>query len=61
VRSEAINYLTGDWGAQFPEERQQAIPLLIKLQSDVDKSVRESATNGLKEINGPSNTKSRIR
>lgn len=50
VRSEAANYLTGEWSAKFPEQRQQAIPLLVKLLVDPDQSVRITATNAVREI-----------
>jgi HEAT repeat protein len=50
VRNEAANFLTGEWSAKFPEQRQQAIPLLVKLLDDPDQSVRITATNGIKEI-----------
>lgn len=50
VRNEAVNYLTGEWSAKFPEQRQQALPLLVKLLDDPDQSVRITATNGVNEI-----------
>ncbi len=50
VRNEAANYLTGEWSAKFPEQRQQAIPLLVKLLDDPDQSVRITATNAVREI-----------
>lgn len=52
VRQEAANYLTGEWSAQFPEQRKQALPLLLKLLGDPDESVRITATSGLKDIGG---------
>ena len=36
VRSEAANYLTEEWSAQFPEERKRAIPQLLTLLKDPD-------------------------
>ncbi len=50
VRNEAANYLTGEWSAQFPEQRKQAIPFLVKFLNDPDQSVRMNATNQLKEL-----------
>lgn len=50
VRGEAANYLTGEWSAQFPEQRKQAIPVLVKLLNDPDENVRMNATNALKEV-----------
>jgi len=49
VRSEAANFLT-QFGAQYPEERKRAIPLMVGLLSDPDRDVRMNATNELKEI-----------
>jgi len=50
VRNEAANYLTGEWSAQFPEARKQAVPYLVKLLGDSDEDVRRNATNELKTI-----------
>lgn len=50
VRNEAANYLTVAWSAQFPEKRQQAIPFILKYLNDPDESVRQNATNQLKEL-----------
>jgi HEAT repeat protein len=50
VRSEAANYVTGEWSAQFPGERKRAIPQLLTLLKDPDENVRMAATNGLKII-----------
>lgn len=50
VRNEAASHLTGEWGAQFPEQRKQAIPFLVKLLDDPDQNVRMNATNELKEL-----------
>jgi HEAT repeat protein len=50
VRNEAANYLTGEWSAQFPEKRQQAIPFIMRLLNDPDESVRQNTTNQLKEL-----------
>lgn len=52
VRHEAANYLTGEWSAQFPEQRKQALPLLLKLLNDPDQNVRMTATNGISQIVG---------
>lgn len=52
VRNEAANYLTGEWSDNFPEARKQAMPLLLKLLDDPDQSVRISATNGIKQLEG---------
>jgi len=53
VRNEAANYLTGEWGAQFPEQQRQAIPFIVKLLDDPDESVRLNATNELKTLAPP--------
>jgi len=50
VRSEAANYLTEEWSAQFPEERKRAVPQLLMLLKDPDENVRITATNGIKAI-----------
>jgi HEAT repeat protein len=50
VRNEAANNLTDGIGAQFPEQRKQAISLFVKLLNDPDEDVRGNATNELKEI-----------
>ena len=50
VRNEAASILTDAIGAQFPEQRKQAIPLFVKLLNDPDDDVRGNATNQLKEI-----------
>lgn len=50
VRSEAANYLTEEWSAQFPEERKRAVPQLLTLLKDPDEHVRMAATNGIKAI-----------
>jgi HEAT repeat protein len=50
VRNEAASLLTDAIGAQFPEQRKQAIPLFVKLLNDPDDDVRGNATNQLKEI-----------
>lgn len=49
VRSEAANFLA-QFGAQYPEERKRAVPLMVRLLSDPDRDVRMNATNELKEI-----------
>jgi HEAT repeat protein len=50
VRSEAANYVTGEWSIQFPEERKGAVPQLLMLLKDLDENVRMAATNGLRTI-----------
>lgn len=50
VRSEAANMLTGEWSAQFREERKQVIPFLVKLLNDPDRFVRQNVTNQLKAL-----------
>ena len=52
VRSEAVNYLTGEWSVPFPQQRKQALPLVRQLLNDPDENVRFMASNGLKEITG---------
>ena len=49
VRSEAAHFLA-EWGAQFPEQRKQAIPYVMRLLNDPDEQVRRNATGDLKEI-----------
>ncbi|HOX56376.1 MAG TPA: HEAT repeat domain-containing protein [Candidatus Paceibacterota bacterium] len=49
VRGEAAHFLT-EWGAQFPEQRKQAIPYVARLLNDPDEHVRMGATNDLKEL-----------
>ena len=50
VRNEAANTLCQRFAKKFPDQCQQAIPLLVKLLNDPDQSVRMNATNELKEI-----------
>ena len=50
VRNEAASLLTDSIGAQFPQQRKQAVPYFVKLLDDPDKDVRMNATNQLKEI-----------
>lgn len=61
VRSEAIQNLTEGTGAQFPELRKQAVPLLIKLLNDPDEDVRQSVTNALKVLDPQAATKTGIK
>lgn len=49
VRSEAANFLT-QLGAQYLEERKQAVPYMVKLLTDPDRDIRMNVTNELKEI-----------
>jgi hypothetical protein len=50
VRSLAANTLTEGVGDKFPEQRKQAIPLIVKLLNDPDDDIRLNATNQLKQI-----------
>jgi len=50
VRNEAANNLTDGIGKDFPQWRQQAIPIFVRLLDDPDENVRVNATNQLKEI-----------
>jgi len=50
VRNEAASNLTGEWSAQYPEARKQAVPLLIELLNDPDEFVRRNVTNELREV-----------
>jgi HEAT repeat protein len=50
VRNEAANTLCQSFAKKFPDQCQQAIPLLVKLLNDPDPYVRGNATNQLKEI-----------
>jgi hypothetical protein len=61
VRNEAVNNLTEGAGAQFPELRKQAVPLLVKLLNDPDEDVRQNVTNELKEIDPQAATKAGIK
>ncbi len=62
VRGEAANVLTsGDIAAQFPEQRKQAIPFLVKLLNDSDEDVRMNATNELKELDPAAAAKAGIK
>jgi HEAT repeat protein len=61
VRGLAADNLTGGIGKQFPAQRKQAIPLLIKLLNDPDEDVRLNATNQLKEIDPAVATKAGIK
>lgn len=53
VRQEAMNYLTGEWSATFPEQRRCALPQIEKLLEDDDANVRNAATNAMRELNVP--------
>jgi hypothetical protein len=50
VRNEAANNLTDGIGKDFPQWRQQAIPVFVRLLDDPDEDVRMNATNQLREI-----------
>jgi hypothetical protein len=52
VRSEAASFLT-QFGGKYPQERNKALPFIVKLLSDADINVRVNATNALKEIDAP--------
>jgi HEAT repeat protein len=60
VRSEAAHFLT-EWGAQFPEERKQAIPYVMKLLNDPDEHVRMNARGDLKELDPQAAAKAGIK
>jgi HEAT repeat protein len=62
VRNLAANALTSDdLGGQFPEQRKEAIPLLVKLLNDPDDDVRMNATNQLKQMNPAAAAKAGIK
>jgi HEAT repeat protein len=61
VRNEAAHYLTDGPCAQFPGQRKQAIPLIVKLLDDPDESVRMNATNELKQIDSETAVKAGIK
>ena len=61
VRGEAAHYLTEGPGAQFSDQRKQAIPLIVKLLDDSDENVRGNATNELKEIDPEAAAKAGIK
>jgi HEAT repeat protein len=60
VRGEAAHFLT-EWGAQFPEERKQAVPYMVKLLSDPDDHVRLSATNNFRQLDPQTAAKAGIK
>jgi HEAT repeat protein len=49
VRGQASGFIT-EWGAQFPEQRRQAVPHVIKLLSDPDPDVRRRASDDLLQL-----------
>jgi HEAT repeat protein len=59
-RSEAAHFLI-EWATQFKEQRQQAIPYMIRLLSDPDENVRKSVTNDLQEIDPQAAAKAGIK
>ena len=61
VRGEAANNLTDVIGKDFPQWRQQAIPIFVKLLNDPNEDVRLSATNQLKEIDPAAAAKAGIK
>jgi HEAT repeat protein len=48
-------------GAQFPDQRKQAVPFLVKFLNDPDMDVRINATNELKEIDPEAAAKAGIK
>jgi HEAT repeat protein len=60
VRSEAAHFLT-ELGAQYPEERKKAVPLMMKLLSDPDDNVRKNVTSDLREIDRQTATKTGLK
>ena len=50
VRNEAANYISQNFTNQFLGQRDQLVPLFVKLLDDPDEFVRENATNELKQI-----------
>jgi HEAT repeat protein len=61
VRSEAANYLTGEWGQRYPKRRKQVIPFLIRMLNDPDLFTRMNATNELKELDLQAATRAGIK
>jgi HEAT repeat protein len=53
--------LTDGIGKDFPQWRQQAIPIFVKLLNDPNEDVRLSATNQLKEIDSAAAAKAGIK
>ncbi len=49
VREEAMNSLT-QFGAQYPEQRRAATPIIVDLLRDTNEDVRQAASNALKII-----------
>ena len=54
VRQTAADYLLGEWGAQFPGQQKEAVPLVRELLDDSDENVRITVTNSLKAISAAS-------
>jgi HEAT repeat protein len=50
VRNQAAQFFSGDFGDKFPDLREPAIPLFVKLLNDPDEDVRGNATNELKAM-----------
>ena len=50
VRNEAANYAAQNFSIQFFKQRDQVVPLFVKLLNDPDEFVRMNATNELKQI-----------
>ena len=50
VRNEAANYISQNFTNQFLGQREQLVPLFVKLLDDPDEFVRMNATNELKQI-----------
>lgn len=50
VRNEAANFLTAEFGAQFPVQQKEAIPHVKKLLDDPDADVRQNVLNDLTDM-----------
>jgi HEAT repeat protein len=61
VRNEAANNLSGEIGNGFPQWRQQAIPIFLRLLNDPDEDVRLNARNQLKEMDPAAAAKAGIK
>jgi hypothetical protein len=61
VRNEAANYVAQNFDKQFLEQRDQVVPLFVKLLNDPDDYVRMNATNELKTIDPEAAAKAGIK
>jgi HEAT repeat protein len=61
VRNEAANYVAQNFNKQFLGQRDQLIPLFVKLLNDPDEFVRGNATNELKQIDREAAVKAGIK